>query len=98
MIQVKQKVRDICDEVYKHGFQQIVIDLVQDDVEELLEDADLIRDDLIAQSYCISLLLNIFDEKFEKDIDLLTRLKDALDDWAHEYELVNKSLGLPPEK
>jgi hypothetical protein len=97
MIAVKQTVKDICEEVYKIGFQQIVIDLVQDELEPLIECEDISRDDIGAAAYDVSILLDVYNPEFEKDIDLLTRLKLALNDWEHQHEQVNKILGLPPQ-
>lgn len=97
MIAVKQKVNDICEEVYKFGFSQIVIDLVQDEIEELLVKEDLVRDDLGASSYQCGLLLDVFNPAMEKDVDFLIRLKQALSDWEQSHEFANKALGLPPE-
>jgi len=94
---VKQKVKDICEEVYKFGFSQIIIDLVQDDIEDLLEDDDILRDDIGATTYVISLLLEVYNPALEKDVDFLQRLEKALRDWQSEYEEINRLLGLPPE-
>ena len=52
MIPSKQKVKDLCDKINSMGYQQITIDLVQDDVEELLNaDEPVVRDDIGAAAY-----------------------------------------------
>lgn len=96
MIKVKQEVKDICNEVYKFGFTQIVIDLIQDDIEELLE-GDIDRDKISSASYRCSLLLNVFNPVLFKDVELLTALIKALDNWTQSHEFANRALGLPPE-
>ena len=96
MIKVKQDVKDVCNEIYRFGYSQIVIDLVQDDIEELIED-EIDRDKISSAAYRCSLLLKVFNPIFVKDIELLTKLIKTLDDWTASHEFANRALGLPPE-
>jgi predicted unusual protein kinase regulating ubiquinone biosynthesis (AarF/ABC1/UbiB family) len=97
MTTFEQKVKDICDEAYNKNLQQITIDLIQDNIEgELLNsDEPVTRDAVGAAAYDTDILLEVFNPKFDKDIDLLTRLKKALDEWSDDIENTNKILGIP---
>lgn len=98
MTTFEENVKSICDEVYKFNVQQITIDLVQDNIEELFgREEQIRRDDVGAASYDCGILLEVFNPKFEKDIDVLTRLENALDEWANDIENTNKLLGIPKE-
>lgn len=97
MIQAKQNVKTICDKIYNYGYTQIVIDLVQDDIEELLEDEELVRDKISAAAYQCNSLLDVFNPSFNLDIELLIELESALVDWEQSHEFANRVLGLPPE-
>ncbi len=94
---VKQKVKDIANEIYGFGYQQILIDFVQDDVEEVLNAESITRDDVGALAYEASLLLDVYNPKFKKDIDLLNRLDNALRHWENDIEANNQLLGIPKE-
>ena len=99
MTTFEQKVKEICDEVYKYNVQQITIDLVQDNIEELFgKEEQIRRDDVGAASYDCGILLEVFNPKFENDIDILKRLEKALDEWAADIENTNIILGIPKEK
>lgn len=97
MTTFEQKVKEICDEVYKKNFQQITIDLVQETEELINTDEPIRRDDVGAAAYDCDVLLEVFNPSFEIDIDLLTRLTKALSDWANDIENTNKVLGVPKE-
>lgn len=92
----KLKVKQICDEVYV-DYQQIVIDLVQDEVEELLHPGHIRRDAVGAAAYHCMVLLEIFNPKYEKDIDLLKRLNEALNELEKAVEKDNVESGKPIE-
>lgn len=96
MIQVKQDVKNICSKIWQMGYSQIVIDLIQDDIEELIED-EIDRDKISSSAYRCSLLLQVLNPILVKDIELLTELIAALDNWTSSHEFANRVLGLPPE-
>jgi hypothetical protein len=96
MIQVKQDVKNICSKIWQKGYSQIVIDLIQDDIEELIED-EIDRDKISCAAYRCSLLLQVLNPILVKDIELLTELIAALDNWTSAHEFANRALGLPPE-
>jgi hypothetical protein len=98
MTSKEKKVKELCDEIYNLGFQQITIDMVQDEIEELLHaDKKPSRDAVGALSYRCSLLMEVMDSRFEKDTSLLSRLIAALDEWNKDIEDTNIILGLPKE-
>jgi predicted unusual protein kinase regulating ubiquinone biosynthesis (AarF/ABC1/UbiB family) len=98
MTTFEAKVKSICDEIYHQDLQQITIDLVQDNVEELLGvQAKPSRDAVGAAAYDTSILLEAINPKFEKDVDILTRLYKALNDWSNDIEATNVILGAPKE-
>lgn len=98
MTKSKSVVKDICNEIYKFGTHQIIIDLVQDEIEEVLSDVEFPpRDSIGALVYEVGLILEIINPRFERDINFLTRLKQALKDWETEIENTNVILGLPKE-
>ena len=90
-------VKEICDKVYLKGYQQITIDLIQDDIEEMLQQVSFTREDIGASSYTVSILKESINPAFEIDIQLLTELDKALNDWHDSIEFVNMALGLSPE-
>lgn len=104
MTTYEQKVKKICDEVYQKFPEQILIDFIQDEIEELLNKCDEMgkdesptRDEVGALSYECSVMIDVYNPKFEWDIDVLTRLKKALDEWCNDIEQTNILLGLPKE-
>lgn len=104
MTTFEKNVKSICDEVYDLSTSQIVIDLVQEEVEELLnkegensERASPTRDEVGSLSYQCGLLLEVYNPKLVRDIDILTRLRVALNEWATDIENTNKALGIPKE-
>jgi len=98
MIQSRQKVKDLCDQLMEFKPKQIVIDLVQDDIEELVESDDATPDQIGAMAYQCGILLDVYDWRFATDIGYLKFLKAALDEWEKDATFANKSLGLDPNK
>ena len=98
MIQSKQKVKDVCDELFHVKPEQIVIDLIQDEIEELLTSDDVTPDDIGAATYVTSLLIDIYNPVFKTDIEYLKRLHNALVRWGNDATFANKTLGLDPNK
>lgn len=98
MKQAKDKVTAIALEIYNFGLSQIIIDLVQEDVEELVEADEVTPDDIGAQVYDISILIDVYNPALEKDLDFLNRLHEALKEWGEQATQVNKILGLDPNK
>lgn len=96
MTTVELNVKNICDELFKKDFSQIVIDLVQE-TEDLIRE-DVSRDAVGAACYDCSVLLEVFNPELKADIDLLTRLHDALEKWRTEIERRNIILGIPREQ
>lgn len=93
----KEEVAEIANKITPEH-TQIVIDLFQDDLEDMLSQEDVTPDDIGAFSYNVGNLKDVFNPKFGKDIELLTDLEKALDDWLIDREFVNKSLGLDPNQ
>ena len=99
MTTFEQAVKNICDEVYKFDVQQITVDLIQDNIEELLNSEEAVTRAMVAAAgYDCDTLLEVFNPKFEKDINILTRLKKALDEWENDIENTNILLGTPKQK
>ena len=99
MTTFEQAVKNICDEVYKFDVQQITVDLIQSNIEELLNSEEPVTRVMVAAAgYDCGTLLEVFNPKFEKDIDILTRLKKALDEWENDIENTNILLGIPKQK
>lgn len=98
MTVIKDKVKGLCDEVYKKNYQQITIDLVQEEIEPLLIDETITRDSVGSAAYLCGILLEVFNPKFEIDVSLLTILEKALSEWANDIEWTNQILGIPKEK
>ena len=90
-------VTKIAQEVYKMSFQQITIDLIQDKVEELLGNRTITSEDVGSVAYEAGIILEVFNPIYTKDIDLLYRLKKALNAWASDIESTNSILGLPKQ-
>lgn len=105
MTAIEKRVKDIVDEVLQMHAQQIVIDLVQDEIEPLIGKREDVtgkvggptRDEVGAAAYMTDILLEVFNPKFEKDIDILKRLSSALTEWSNDIEATNVLLGLPKE-
>lgn len=93
----QKKVKSICDEIYGFQVQQITIDTVQE-IEDLLNiENHISREAAGAAAYQCDILLDVFNPKFVKDIDILTKLKKALNEWSDDIENVNILLGLSRE-
>lgn len=96
MKEIKQKINSICAKVYRHGYSQIMIDFVQEDVERILN-TEISRDDISSVIYGCIKYLKIFNPELTKDIELLKELQEALTEWETQHVFVNRTLGLPPE-
>jgi hypothetical protein len=94
---LKEKaVKDIAAEIYDADIKQILIDFVQETVEPILNKDPLTSEDVGAAHYNADILLEAYNPEFKKDIDILTRLENALGEWQKDIEETNKILGLPP--
>lgn len=98
MTEAKLKVKNLCEEIYKFGFSQIVIDIVQDNVEELVEQENITPDEIGAQAYELSILIDVYNPALEKDLTFLTDLMKAIREWGEQAEQVNKLLGIDPNQ
>lgn len=98
MIQSKQEVKYLCGQLMIAEPRQIVIDLVQDTIEELLEEDSVPPDSIGSAAYKTSLLLEIYNPKFDMDIFYLNKLYNALNNWLCDATFANKMLGLDPNK
>lgn len=95
-----QIVKDICDSIAYDFPEQILIDLVQDEVEDLFRnysEDQTTRDAVGAAAYKVSILKEVYNPQFQKDIEILDKLYVALEEWRNEIEQRNKILKLPPE-
>lgn len=99
MIQYKQKIKELCDQVYaRNHFPQIVIDLVQENIEPLLHpDEPLRRDDVGSVNYHIGLIEDILNPSFEETKVWLKEMREQIDIWNNDIEWTNSVLGLPKE-
>ena len=97
MTTYQQAVKAIVDEAYRKELAQITIDLIQNNIEEELlnSEKELTSEDVGAASYDADILLEVMNQKFENDIDILTRLTKALDEWEEDMRNTNSILGLP---
>jgi hypothetical protein len=77
---------------------QIVIDLFQDDLTDLLDKEDITPEDIGAFGYHVGCLIEVFNPIYDKDIQLLKEVDDALGEWEDDQSFVNKSLGLDPNQ
>lgn len=98
MIQSKQNVKNICDQLMSANLSQVVIDLVQEEVEEVLYSDNTTPDKISRLIYLIQLLMEIYNPDFERDIEYLMQLDTALRGWESDATFANKSLGLDPNK
>lgn len=98
MIQSRQKVKDLCDDLMKVRPMQILIDLVQEDIEELVSDDDATPDDIIATSYKCDILKDVYNPEFKEDINYLIALSMALESWGSDATFANKALGFDPNE
>lgn len=98
MIQSKKRVKDICDQLFHVKPSQIVIDLVQDEIEELLTEDDVTPDQIGAEIYGINNLLAVYNPEFGDDINYLSLLCNTLNVWHKDATLINKTLGIDPNK
>lgn len=96
MKDVREKTKTACSKIWEHGFTQIVIDLVQDDIEELF-DGEPSGDDICSKEYQVGLLLDAINPAYKKDVELLTELKSLLGEWGRQHGSVNRILGISPE-
>jgi len=92
-----EAVKAICEKVYKGNFNQIIIDLVQEDLEELTTADKVSRDDIGAMQYQCSILLDVYNPRFTKDVQFLEDMIKALEAWTADHENTNRLLGLPIE-
>lgn len=97
MTSFENRVKELCDEVYKKDFQQITIDLVQNAIEELLGENNT-RDRVGAACYEVDILLEAMNPVYKIDVILLTNLQSSLLDWENDIEGTNRILGIPIEK
>jgi hypothetical protein len=89
--------KQIAKEIYLNNFRQVTIDFVQERVEELFNPDDPLTSETVgAVAYEAEILLEAMNPKFERDIDLLTRLQKALHNWSEDIRATNLTLGLPP--
>lgn len=97
MTTFEKKVQEICREMYGNEYSQIVIDLVQSIEMELLDsDSEFItRYGVGAAVYDCEIVIDI--NKFDKEVEYLQRLSDALTAWRDDIEATNIALGLPRE-
>jgi hypothetical protein len=79
---------------------QITIDFFQDFQMEFLIDREepIERDQIGAKAYDISVLLDVFDPKFEYDIAVFKKMYKILDEWAEDIDFRNRALGIPAHK
>lgn len=98
MLQSRQQVKDLCDQLMQRHPEQILIDLVQDKIEELVTEDDVTPDDIGAMAYECSILLDIYNPGFEGDVKYLIELKTALNNWEADATFANKTLGLDPNE
>lgn len=96
MIQSKQKVADLCDRLMHVNPSQIIIDLVQEDIEEIVNASEVTPDDIGAIAYRCGILLEIYNPDLIGDVNYLTGLLAAIDDWQNDAMFANKVLGLDP--
>lgn len=94
----KEKVKKICDEIYIANINQTLIDFIQDEVEVIVDSDEYpSRQSVGALAYTCGCLIDVYNPKFSKDIDILTRLQNALSEWSDDIENTNIILGLPKE-
>ncbi len=93
----KKTVSDLCSEfLIPDDKQQITIDKIEE-VEQLLLEDHVSRDAVGAMVYDFDILLEVFNPKFMKDIEMLTKMMKELERWQQEIEQTNIALGLPPQ-
>lgn len=71
MIQSKQKVKDLCDQLMQIRPMQILIDLVQDEIEDILNSDSVTPDDIGAAEYQCSILRDVYNPSYIEDINYL---------------------------
>jgi len=92
-----EAVKAICEKVYQGNYNQIIIDLVQEEIEELTEADKVSRDDIGALEYQCSILLEVYNPRFSNDTQFLEDMIKALKAWTADHENTNRLLGLPIE-
>lgn len=98
MTTFEQTVVSVTNEVYLKGFQQLTIDFIQEQVEEVLANDQRTSEDIGALCNQCANLLKIMNPVFEKDVDLLTRMHQALRVWWTDVKAINTVLNLPKQK
>jgi len=98
VINSKQKVRDLCDQVVNVNPSQIIIDMVQDEIEELVESKETTPDEIGAQVYKARCLIDVYNPSFKNDIWYLSELISWLEAWNNDATFANKLLGLDPNQ
>lgn len=92
---IEEKVKSICNEVYTKDFQQITIDLIQDQIEDLLTSDEKPTSEYVgAACYSVGILVESINPKHTKDFELLSRLYKALHGWLEEIDNVDKILNI----
>jgi hypothetical protein len=92
----KLKVKELADKMYNLGAHQIIIDFVQEIVEELLNDDDITPDKIGAAAYDCGILTEVYNPKFEEEVEYLDMLYIALNKWNEAASSVNRLLGIDP--
>lgn len=98
MLASKKRVIQLCDKLMQINPSQILIDLVEDEIEDRVYSDDVTPDEIGALEYQCSILRDVYNPEFTKDITYLIELEHALLDWGADATFANKTLGLDPNK
>lgn len=94
----KKRVLEICDTVNSHDYLTIIDHLVDCTIRCNIDKGEPVTaDDIDYILFECHLIMECIDRTYVRDINLLTALIIALEEWESDFEFINNTLGLPPE-